>query len=136
WLGARRRTWPEIVQKLCAAGRGLAAAHDAGVVHCDFKPSNVLLGDHGEALVADFGLSIADDEPSAGASTEHREGGSHETRSSAVRGTPGYMSPEQILGEPLDTRSDQFAFAITAWEALTGTLPFAPDEGCARPDAV
>jgi WD40 repeat protein len=136
WLGARRRTWPEIVQKLCAAGRGLAAAHDAGIVHCDFKPSNVLLGEHGEALVADFGLSIADDEPGSAAPPEHREGGAPETRSSAVRGTPGYMSPEQILGEPLDTRSDQFAFAVTAWEALTGTLPFALDEGLARPHAV
>jgi hypothetical protein len=136
WLGARRRTWPEIVQKLCAAGRGLAAAHDAGVVHCDFKPSNVLLGETGEALVADFGISIASDEPSSAAPAEHRDGGAHETRSSAVRGTPGYMAPEQILGEPLDARSDQFAFAVTAWEALTGALPFAPDEGRARPDAV
>ncbi len=125
WLQAPR-TSTEIVQVCLAAGRGLAAVHDAGMVHRDFKPDNVLVATDGHPLVADFGVARVRGQASAdlaaasgvlGASTSM-------TRTGALIGTPAYMAPEQLEGQPADARSDQFAFAVTACEALTGTRPF------------
>lgn len=109
------------------AGRGLAAAHAAGVVHRDFKPENVLLRD-GQALVTDFGLArVVDDGP---AGTEARMGAAPNasgsgTRSTAIVGTLPYMAPEQLRGERADARSDVFGYSVALWEALHGTKPFA-----------
>ncbi|MEZ4439363.1 MAG: serine/threonine-protein kinase [Polyangiaceae bacterium] len=94
-----------VVEVLRQAGRGLAAAHEAGLVHRDFKPDNVMVDAAGQARVLDFGLVLAAGESAAGA------------------GTPAYMAPEQMAGNA-DPRSDQFAFAVVAWEALTGRHPF------------
>jgi tetratricopeptide (TPR) repeat protein len=111
WLRAGRRTWQEVVAIYAAAGAGLAAAHRAGIVHRDFKPENVLLGDDGRVRVADFGLAFA-------AETEAPEAGT-------IAGTPGYMAPEQLAGAAVDARTDQFGFCAALYEALHGERPFA-----------
>ncbi len=103
--------WRSIVKLFIAAGRGLAAAHEAGIVHRDFKPSNVLLSDDGRTCVADFGLAHA-------LEAAPDEGGRRP-------GTPAYMAPEQSSGAEVDARADQFAFCVALFEALEGRRPFA-----------
>ena len=119
-----------------AAGRGLAAAHDAGVVHRDFKPHNVLRSREGRVLVTDFGLArgmLGEEESAAleaaAAVSEAPRAtdallDSPLTQTGAMIGTPAYMAPEQYQGAPPDPRTDQFAFCVTAWQALTGERPF------------
>ncbi|MDX2094048.1 MAG: serine/threonine-protein kinase [Kofleriaceae bacterium] len=107
WLREREPGAREIYACLDGAGRGLAAAHAAGLVHRDFKPENVLVGRDGRARVADFGLAIVE-----------------KLDLTAPRaGTPRYMAPEQELHGAVDARADQYAFCVTAWEALTGQVP-------------
>jgi len=115
----------EVLDVFSAAGRGLAAAHRAGIIHRDFKPHNVLLGTHGEVKVTDFGLARAElaATPPARASVE-RLLDTPITRVGAVVGTPQYMAPEQLLGEPVDARADQFSFCVGLYEALCGERPF------------
>ncbi|HUJ61782.1 MAG TPA: serine/threonine-protein kinase, partial [Kofleriaceae bacterium] len=127
WLRTPRR-WREIAGVLAQAGRGLAAAHARGLVHRDFKPDNVLVGRDGRARVADFGLARAHDGPGARPPSDARLGRMTET--GAISGTPAYLAPELIEGAPPDARSDQYAFAITAFEALHGQHPF---EGTTAP---
>ncbi|HLT40033.1 MAG TPA: serine/threonine-protein kinase, partial [Enhygromyxa sp.] len=112
WLEAERRDWREITRAFLAAGRGLAAAHEAGLVHRDFKPSNVRVGVDGRICVLDFGLAraVADDDAPSGRPR--------------VVGTPMYMSPEQHRGELADERSDQYSFGVALYEALIGAPPF------------
>ena len=136
WLRQRPRTPPEILQIFIQAGRGLAAAHAAGLVHRDFKPDNVLVGHDGRVRVVDFGIARnADEDPLAGPSTVGRvldrdpfESGADVhprlTQTGAVVGTPAYMSPEQHLGTRVDGRCDQFAFCVALYEALYGAPPF------------
>ncbi|HKA88906.1 MAG TPA: serine/threonine-protein kinase, partial [Haliangiales bacterium] len=125
WRAARPRELREIVHVFVGAGRGLAAAHAAGIVHRDFKPANVLVGDDGRARVADFGLALAAggdaDEPDAGAQGETS---SRVTRDGERVGTPAYMSPEQHRGEPATELSDQFSFCMSLYEAVCGERPF------------
>ncbi len=89
-----------------AAGEGLAAAHQAGIVHGDFKPENVLVGEDGRVRVTDFGLARAVHE--------------HATR---FAGTPAYMAPEHWRGQPADVRSDQYSFCLALLEAVEGQRP-------------
>ncbi|MCE9577863.1 MAG: serine/threonine protein kinase, partial [Deltaproteobacteria bacterium] len=107
WLEAKVRTWREIVALYAAAGDGLAAAHDAGLIHRDFKPDNVLVGEDGRPRVADFGLARSETH-----ATDHGGPAAHPsmTQTGAVLGTPAYMPPEQLAGEPLDARADQVAY--------------------------
>lgn len=137
------RAWREIVRRYLDAGRGLAAAHAAGLVHRDFKPANVLLGEDGRVRVTDFGLAReahasvptafeaqhVERASIASASTGSREsdhaGSGQLTRTGALLGTPAYMSPEQLAGGAADARSDQFSFCVALWEALYGVRPFA-----------
>ncbi|HWB80923.1 MAG TPA: serine/threonine-protein kinase [Nannocystaceae bacterium] len=132
WATQRDPTLRERLSALVQAGRGLAAAHAAGVIHRDFKPDNVMMGDDGRVRVLDFGLAydLGTDEPSL----DDASGRDHATldsrrptvRSTATRaGTPAYMAPEQWRGETIDARADVYAFCLTAWEILTGRRPFA-----------
>ena len=124
------RPWAEIVATYVKAGRGLAAAHDAGLVHRDFKPDNVLIGDDGRVRVTDFGLVATVEDATtplsqtATALRAESELAKSLTRTGAVVGTPRYMAPEQHLGQPIDARADQFAFAVSLYEALFGQPPF------------
>ncbi len=121
----------EIVDVFLQAGQGLAAAHAAGIMHRDFKPANVLVGEDGRVRVLDFGLASAVGAVTA-SSRDEVEAESAPTRDSLtqtgiVLGTPMYMAPEQHLGEPADARCDQYAFCVAMFEALYGTCPFVAD---------
>ena len=128
WLHAAPRTWREVVAALIQAGRGLAAAHAAGLIHRDFKPANVLVGSDGVIKVLDFGLARAVDSPlEAPAPLRMSISTSLDadlTRTGAVLGTPAYMAPEQHLGEPATEKSDQFSFCVSLYEALYDQAPF------------
>ena len=124
WLHEKSRSPAEIIRAFAQAGRGLAAAHESGLVHRDFKPDNVLVDlVAGRVRVTDFGLAR-----SAGAVVEGRIDFSAPlsdlTRSGAIVGTPAYMAPEQLAGVPASAASDIFAFSVALWEALYGARPF------------
>ncbi|HET6584441.1 MAG TPA: serine/threonine-protein kinase, partial [Nannocystaceae bacterium] len=114
--------WRDVLARLLAAARGLEAAHASGLVHGDVKPDNVLIGDDGRVRIVDFGLAI-----------DWRESTSSDddtATTQAIRrgpGTPRYMAPEQVRGEPIGPWTDQFALCVTMREALDGRHPFAGD---------
>ena len=118
----RDRSPSEILGAYLAAGRGLAAAHAAALVHRDFKPDNVLVGSDGRVCVTDFGLASAHDAPLTDVEAGVPDVGL--TVTGAVMGTPGYMAPEIYSGATCDARGDQFAFCVSVWEALHGERPF------------
>ena len=127
WLRADTRDWHTILPLLLAAGRGLEAAHRAGIIHRDYKPQNTLVGADGSVKVADFGLARANTETAAPVhetTTGRRLLQSPLTQHGAVVGTPAYMAPEQHAGQPCDARSDQFSYCVTAYQALYSALPF------------
>ncbi len=126
WLADGGRSIDDVLDVLRSAGRGLAEAHAQGLVHRDFKPSNVLVGADGRTRVTDFGLALA---PREGKVASLDPAPTDEvltaTATGAIIGTPLYMAPEQHRGEPADARSDQYSFCLTVWEALTGRHPLA-----------
>lgn len=128
WLGRQKRSCSEILAMFLAAGRGLVAAHAAGMVHRDFKPSNVLIGEDGRVRVTDFGLAR-----SAGAARERADVEDVSalvtslTETGDLKGTPAYMAPEQFLCAAVDARTDQFSFCVALYEAVYGQRPFAAD---------
>ncbi len=149
WL-ARDHGWRETLEMVAQAGRGLSAAHQAGLVHRDFKPANILVGVDCRARVLDFGLARAVEQldsgrfpevaetleqtvTASGDSSRHRSADSIGvssafdrvlTMSGAVMGTPAYMAPEQHLGNAVTALSDQFSFCVVLYEALFGRRPY------------
>jgi predicted Ser/Thr protein kinase len=152
WLDEHRDApWRQVLELFIAAGRGLAAAHEVALVHRDFKPENVLVGDDGRVRVLDFGLArvhrpvegpTAEDPPRAEMAardisqlaTAALPNGLTET--GALIGTPLYMAPELYAGKPADVRSDQFAFCASLYEGLYRQLPFGSRNLAAHVEAV
>ncbi len=146
WLKEAPRTWKQIRDVLVLAGRGLQAAHEAGLVHRDFKPSNVMVTPEGKVMVLDFGLArrpgrdgrgVSGDDLIRPALAQRLPSGPHTgltgapslvdesvTQTGIVLGTPGYMAPEQYEEEVVDAAADQFGFCVTAYEAFWGQRPF------------
>ena len=147
WVKGEKRSVQDILEVMIAAGRGLSAAHKAGLVHRDFKPGNVMVGDDGRVRVLDFGLARAADQEElneqgsevglsqkSGNSFDYKEVSSDSspnllqsplTNAGGVLGTPLYMAPEQHLGLKTGERTDQFGFCVVLYEALYGKRPFA-----------
>ncbi|MBS1118606.1 MAG: protein kinase [Deltaproteobacteria bacterium] len=135
WLAERPRGWRQVVKVMEAAGRGLAAAHVAGLIHRDFKPANVMISSDGRVKVVDFGLArtitqsaralstaAAEPDRSAAIGVDDRL-----TRTGQLLGTPAYSAPEQLVGGDVDRSSDVFSFCVTFVEAVFGRRPFAAD---------
>jgi serine/threonine protein kinase len=118
-----RTRWPRrtLLARLVDVCLAIELAHRRGVVHRDLKPANIMLGDFGETYVLDWGLARvlanaelpARDLPSSGDAPTHTVAG-------AMLGTPGYMSPEQVRGEPVDARADVYALGCILYEILAG----------------
>jgi tetratricopeptide (TPR) repeat protein len=123
WLEARPRTPAEILAAFRAAGRGLMAAHRAGVVHRDFKPDNVLIDANDHVLVSDFGLAWSHAIARAPSAPQGSAAGLASKATTTV-GTPAYMAPEQLSGDRVDASADQFSFCVALFEALCGSRPF------------
>ncbi|WXH29464.1 Serine/threonine-protein kinase PknD [Myxococcus stipitatus] len=127
WI-RQRHPWEEVLRVFLDAGKGLEAAHSAGLVHRDFKPANVLMGNDGRVFVTDFGI----------ARTLHQEDDfAHEspvveglrptdplTHTGQILGTPAYLAPELVQGQRGDSRSDEFSYCVALHEALFGERPF------------
>lgn len=127
----KERDWRTILPLFIDAGKGLAAAHAAGIIHRDFKPANVFVDASGRALVGDFGLAAVARQHGADDAKEPPA-----TASSQGGGTLRYMAPEQHTGDEVDERADQFAFCVALYEALYGELPFSGESREAYVDAV
>jgi len=135
WMRQRPRpSWKACVELLVQVGSGLAAAHERGLVHRDFKPGNAIVDDKGRPRVLDFGLARRDDEvdDEPRVVLEKARADSHAvvsletslTATGAVLGTPAYMPLEQMRGQEADARSDQFSFCVSLHEAVYGERPF------------
>lgn len=129
WIVGERPGREQVLEVFVAAGRGLVAAHQAGIIHRDFKPDNVMIATDGRVRVLDFGLARAAEEGSAARRAERPVGAADDldivlTRAGAVMGTPAYMAPEQHEGKPADGRTDQFSFCVSLYEAIYGMRPF------------
>ncbi len=127
------RPWRQTLGLLVQAGRGLAAAHRSGLVHRDFKPDNVLVGEDALARVTDFGLarslsgSAAEPPPLPTAPPVPLSAADLEatlTRTGTLLGSPAYMAPEVLAGQSATPASDVFSFCVTAFECLYGERPF------------
>jgi tetratricopeptide (TPR) repeat protein len=122
WLADEKPSPDRVLHAFVELGRGLAAAHDAALVHRDFKPENVLVDARETFKVADFGVARLLDLPSdPEASGTYARGSSS---ISGLEGTPPYMAPEQHRGEPGDAAADQYAYCVALYEALVGRRPF------------
>ena len=120
WLGAESRPWPVIARVMARAARGLAAAHEAGIVHRDFKPSNVLVDSSGQVYVADFGLARAMRRDDAGPTDADEP--------TLPPGSPPYLAPELYDGAEATPASDVFAFCVSLWEAVYGERPWTDED--------
>jgi WD40 repeat protein/predicted Ser/Thr protein kinase len=142
WLATHEPSVRAIAQVFARAGAGLAAAHRVGIVHRDFKPDNVIVGSDGDVKVVDFGVARALDEVacSGGEVSEVAVFAARLeralTQTGQLVGTPAYMAPEQLTGDSSDARADQFAFAVTLFEALYGRRPFVADDLASLAEAV
>lgn len=132
WVKQTRPGWREVLPVFFAAGRGLQAAHEAGLVHRDFKPTNVLLDEKLQPHVTDFGLarslrSTSSDDTVSDSGFDLSQPVSLDTpltRAGQVMGSPGYMAPEQYDGASTSPATDQYAFCVSLYESLYGKRPF------------
>ncbi len=122
WFDVQPRSWREVVAMFIDIAQALSEAHDAGVVHRDFKPHNVLLGLDGKPRIADFGLARSSRAQTS--MTASIPADSTLTTSGAVLGTPAYMAPEQAEGEEVTAQGDQFSFFVSLYEGICGRRPF------------
>jgi serine/threonine protein kinase len=144
WIEQDNPAWSARLAAYVEAGRGLAAAHAAGLTHRDFKPDNVLRSADGRVRVADFGLACLDDGGDRLGDVELLETTVESgpmpallrSRTGEIKGTPVYMPPEQFRGGPIDARADQFAYCVSLYEGLWGSRPFAEDSLRARLRAI
>jgi WD40 repeat protein/serine/threonine protein kinase len=115
----------EVVSIGIQVASGLAAAHQAKILHRDIKPENIMIDVHGEVKILDFGIAQLKDPLASVLDSQFTlvaaDGG---TQASILAGTPGYFSPEQALGEPLDARTDIFSLGVLLFEMATGRRPF------------
>lgn len=109
-VGRGQLSVPEVQSVAAQLGSALAAAHSAGIVHCDVKPANVLVTKPGAVKLVDFGIAKLVSAEAAGEGT--------------TAGTPAYMSPEQTRGSPIDARTDLWSLGVLLYESLTGRRPF------------
>jgi serine/threonine-protein kinase len=129
-LRERLRSGPLTVQEASGYARqlaqGLSAAHEKGIVHRDLKPENLFITEEGRLKILDFGIAklAAPMTPEAGETLPPPQ---PHTEEGAILGTVGYMSPEQVRGQPADQRSDVFAFGVIVYEMLAGRSPFERD---------
>lgn len=133
WLTAEPRSWIDVVRMFIAAGHGLVAAHEAGLVHRDFKADNVLVGKDGRPRVTDFGLARASSGQEDGGREIHAAAPTVPIQTAlltlteadgGLAGTPAFMAPEQLRGTRADAATDQFNFCASLYAALYGALPF------------
>ncbi|HRL10354.1 MAG TPA: protein kinase [Aggregatilineales bacterium] len=110
----RRLTFQQVFEIARDVGGALGYAHDRGMIHRDVKPANVMFDENGRVVLMDFGIARLVE-------------GSNLTQDGLTVGTPAYMSPEQAAGEPVDARSDLYAFGVILYELLTGHPPFDDD---------
>ena len=118
--------WESKLRWMVDAARALGAAHDRGLVHRDVKPENVMVRGDGVVKVLDFGIAKrlrVDLHPSA-TYEDQRTQSITQSMQGGIIGTPWYLSPEQLRGDPVDGRADQFAWGVTTYELLTGRLPW------------
>jgi Tol biopolymer transport system component/tRNA A-37 threonylcarbamoyl transferase component Bud32 len=116
-IEARRLNVKQALEYLVQVADALGAAHTAGVIHRDLKPENLMIADGGYAKVLDFGVAKLRAEVAPGMSA-------NDSAPSAVIGTVGYMSPEQVQGKPLDPRTDIFSLGCVLYEVVTGRRAF------------
>ncbi len=125
WLAGGSRSWRDVLSIFIAAGSGLAAAHAVGLIHRDFKPSNVMLTRSGEVRVLDFGVAQHDSQKAERVElTKLADRAELEGPTSACVGTPAYLAPECLAAKPADARSDQFSFCVALYEAICHRHPF------------
>lgn len=141
WLEQEQPHWRQIIEVFVQAGRGLEAAHEAGLIHRDVKLENLMMTRQGRVVVMDFGLARMTIEPDpvrfdaetarlsqAAPQRPPKPGAALTlTGSGVIMGTPAYMSPEQHLGGVIDARTDQFSWAVALFEAIYNERPFRGD---------
>ncbi|MBC8645913.1 MAG: protein kinase [Thermoanaerobaculia bacterium] len=126
----------EAAELAAQVAEGLSAAHARGLIHRDVKPENIVIAPEGRAKILDFGLVKEDAVSREGSASEAEPTASVMTEPGMISGTVGYMSPEQVRGEPVDARSDIFALGSVLYEMLTGQRAFAGDSKIERLHAI